>query len=90
MPTATLIVGCGGAGEMERAITPLAADPVVCVDVLLSLGRVATDHVGGACPAVPPSQVRVHARESGRELLQHPVPAGDPFLELREQDDHVA
>jgi hypothetical protein len=29
MTTATLNVGCGGAGEVEREIALLAADPVV-------------------------------------------------------------
>jgi hypothetical protein len=51
MATATLIVGCGGAGEVEREIALLAADRVVGVVELLGLGRAATVHVGGAFPA---------------------------------------
>jgi hypothetical protein len=40
MTTATLIVGCGGAGEVERGIALLAADRVVGVVELLGLGLV--------------------------------------------------
>jgi hypothetical protein len=80
MTTVTVIVGCGGAGEVEREIALLAAHPVVCIDVLLGLGRVATDHVGGAFPAVPLPQVCVHAQESGCELLQCPFHLATPSM----------